>query len=289
MLMHCKMHNNPKEIENETESLASFLTDFEKKLPVSKEENFQNDGSITFSSSFLIDMAQFIKNTLVSINNVNRLSIEKGDDLEFKKYCVRSVSLDIKKIDSILNTLLHYIHVNIPIIKRNTIHLILEEILEAHEHPLQVKNIRVVKNFEENLPETFVHEEHVKFIFNSIFQYAILSTPRDGMIRFLTKSIHQKGTGEDKIIPLKDRKYIEILIVLSDHEHSLEQSEKISESVASEDEKTFGLILQLIKELVQRSQGLIEFEVDKKGPKTFFSIRLPGDRRKSVYYEPTKL
>lgn len=289
MLLHRSMKNNPMVIEPEADSLDSFLTAFDKKPPVPKEETLQNDESIAFSSSFLIEMAQFIKNTLVSINNANRLSMEKGDDLEFKKYCVRSVSHDIKKIDSILNTLLHYIHVNIPILKKNTIHLILEDILEAHEHSLQAKKIKVVRNFEENLPETFVHEEHVKFIINSILQYAILSTPRGGVIRFLTKSILQKGTGEDKIIPLKDRKSIEILIVSSDHESSLEPSENSPESPPFENEKTFGLILQLIKELVQRNQGLIEFEVDQKGSKTFFSMRLPGDRRKSVYYEPLKL
>jgi nitrogen-specific signal transduction histidine kinase len=174
-------------------------------------------------------------------------------------------------------------------IKNNTIHLILEEILEAHEHSLQAKNIKVVKNFEENLPETFVHEEHVRFILNSILHYAILSTPHSGRISFLTKSIHQKGAGEDKIIALKERNYVEILIVSSNHGDPFEQSEDMSEGPALEKDKTFGLILQLIEELVQRSQGLIEFEVDERRSKTFFSIRLPGDRRQSVYYEPIKL
>ena len=238
-------------------------------------------------------MVQFIKNTLLSINNVNLLSVEKFNDVEFRKYSRKSIYQDIKKIDSVLNALLNYISINTPIIKKNTLHIILEGILEGNERQLQTKSIKIAKKFEENLPETFIHDEQVRFILNSILQYAILSTPYDGGIGLLTRSLDQKGTGttEDKgkVVPLKDRRYIEILIVSTSHKDPFEQLEKPPEGPTIENENSIGLILQLIRELIQRSQGMIEFEVDEKKTRTIFTLRLPCEIRRVVYYEPIKL
>ncbi len=81
------MENTPVEAENEISSLESLLKDSEKKPPASKEKTLQKEGSISLTVSFLIEMIQFIKNTLLSINNVNLLSVEKFNDVEFRKYC----------------------------------------------------------------------------------------------------------------------------------------------------------------------------------------------------------
>jgi nitrogen-specific signal transduction histidine kinase len=286
------MKGTPSEIEKEINSLASFLEESDKKSPPSKETSPPTkDGNVSFSSTFLTEMVQFIKNTLISISNFNVLSFEKADDPEFRKYCRKSISQDIKKIDSVLNTLLNYISINTPIVKRNTIHIILEEILEANEQQLEGKKIKIFRKFEKDLPETFIHDEQVRFILNSILQYAILSTPFDGSLGFMTRSIDQKGTGtgEEKVIPLKDRRYIEVLIVSTGDKDPFEQMESKADDQAIENEKTIGLILQLIRELIQRSQGMIEFDVDEKKTRTIFTLRLPCERRQVVYYEPIKL
>jgi len=286
------MENSSHKTEDGTDSFASFLKESEKKAPPPKEPNLQvKEGSVSFTSSFLIEMIQFIKNTLVSITNINHLSVEKFNDLEFKKYCHKSIYQDIKKIDSVLNAVLNYINVNTPIVRKNTIHIILEEILEANEQQIESKKIKTLKKLEKDLPETFIHDEQVRFILNSILQYAILSTPYDGSIGFLTRSIDQKGTGtgEEKVIPLKDRKNIEVLIISTSYKDPFEQLEDAQEGPTVENEKTIGLILQLIRELIQRSQGMIEFEVDEKKTRTLFTLRLPCERRQVVYYEPIKI
>ena len=171
--------------------------------------------------------------------------------------------------------------------------MILEDILEGNGSQLQTKNIKIIRKFDENLPETFIHDEQVKFILNSILLYAILSTPYDGGMGFLTRTINQKGAGttedEGKIVPFKDRRYIEILIVSTSHKDPLEQLEKPPEGKAIENENSIGLILQLIRELIQRSQGTIEFQVDEKKTRTIFILRLPCEIRRVVYYEPIKL
>jgi len=40
------------------------------------------------------------------------------------------------------------------------------------------------KKLEKDLPETSMHDEQVRFILNSVLQYAILSTPPNGTIGF---------------------------------------------------------------------------------------------------------
>jgi nitrogen-specific signal transduction histidine kinase len=286
------MKNTPVETEGEINLIESFLKDSEKKAPPSKDPSPQTkDGSISFTPSFLTEMIQFVKHTLLSINNMNHLSIEKFNDVEFRKYSCKSIYQDIKKIDSVLNALLNYININTPIVKKNTIHMILEEIFEANEGQVEAKKIKIFKKYEQDLPETFIHDEQVRFILNSIFQYAILSTPYEGSIGFLTRSIDQKGTVDDKakVVPLKDRRCIEVLIISTGHKDPFEQLENASEAPGVENEKTIGLILQLIRELIQRSQGMIEFEVDEKNSRTLFTLRLPCERRQVVYYEPIKI
>jgi hypothetical protein len=189
------MKNYSAETENELNSLKALLNAFEKNPPASKGANPEDDGHITFSSSFLLEMVEFIKNTLMSIAHVNHLSIEKADDPETKKQCHERISFDIKKIDSLLNTLLNYIHINIPILKKNTVHLIIEGILEANEHPLLVKNIEIVKNFEKDLPETFIHDEQVRFILNSILN--VTFHPNNGASALRTDQ--PEGSREDKV------------------------------------------------------------------------------------------
>jgi nitrogen-specific signal transduction histidine kinase len=288
------MNKTPVETECGINSIEPFTKDPEKKPSPSKETSLHiKKASIGFSSSFLIEIVQFIKNTLLSINNINLLSVEKFNDAEFRKYCRKSIYQDIKKIDSVLNALLNYININTPILKKNTIHIILEEILETSEGQIQAKGIKILKKFEENLPETFIHDEQVRFILNSVMQYAILSTPYDGSIGFLTRSIDQKGIGttEDKVkvVPLKDRRYIEIFILSTGHKDVFEQLEKPPEGPAIENEKTIALILQLIRELIQRSQGMIEFDVDEKKTRAIFTLRLPCEIRQVVYYEPIRI
>ena len=68
------MKNTPVETEGEINTIESFLKESEKKQPLSKDQGSQTrDGSVSFTASFLTEMVQFIKNTLLSINNVNLL------------------------------------------------------------------------------------------------------------------------------------------------------------------------------------------------------------------------
>jgi signal transduction histidine kinase len=216
-------------MENLNDRLISFLKEAELKTLDPEEKEPQNGHDTSFSSAFLIELVCRIKNTLGSIKKFTLVSADKFDDKEFRKQSLSSVNEDIKRIDSVLNSLLNYISINTPIVKTDTLHLILEGILEANEKPIQKKNIKIFKKFEKDLPETSMHDEQVRYILNSILQYAILSTPPHGSIGFLIKSLDgQKETPDKKILPKKNGAYIEVDIGFMSNHTSSGQSERTS-------------------------------------------------------------
>lgn len=285
-----QMENDFFKTENDSNSAASFPNKAESEPPKSKEKDPPIEQDPPFLSSFLVELIDSIKNTLISIKNVSQLSTEKFNDLEFRKYSQRSITEDIKNIDSVLNSLLNYIHINTPIAKSNTISLILEEVLKANEKQIQGKNIKIFKKCEKDLPETFIHDEQMRFILNSILQFAILSTPPEGTIGFLIKSFDfLNGTPGKKISPERNGGYIEAAIGFIGGKESTEPLKDIPASSAIQKEETTKLILQLVKEILQKNHGSMTYEVDPKKPRTLITLRFPIERRKVVYYEPISI
>jgi light-regulated signal transduction histidine kinase (bacteriophytochrome) len=284
------MENSPFEAEAEANPLDSFLNTSGSDNTESREKDPPRDQDTPFMSSFLPELIHSIKNTLISIKNTSQLSANKFNDVEFRKYAQKSIAEDIKQIDSVLNSLLNYIHINTPITKSNTISLVLEEVLGANEKQIQCKNIKIFKKCEKDLPETFIHDEQMRFIFNSILQYAILSTPSEGTIGFLIKSFDFHNAGPDKkISPERNGGYIEAAIGFMGGKDSTEQPEDTPGKSADAKEEAAKLILQLVKEILQRNHGSMTYEVDQKKPRTLITLRFPIERRKVIYYEPISI
>jgi nitrogen-specific signal transduction histidine kinase len=254
---------------------------FERKNVIHKQDNH-------FSSLFFIELVHRIKNPLVSIKTFTQLLREKFDDEEFREYFYRIVTEDIEKIDSLLNGLLNYVKINTPIEKVNTVHFILEDVLKKYESKLEDKKIRVFKKFERDLPETVVHEEQLRYILDSILQYALPSIPSQGSIGFLTKSLSdQKERGEDQNPVQKDGRFIEILIVFTGYKKPVEKFDTILGVPALQQEETIELELRLIKEMIQKNRGVMTLEVNDKRPRTLISLKFPMERRKVIYYPST--
>ena len=293
------IYDNPgsNKIENdlfETEKGDNPLDPFLNKAasdPVSesKKKDPPRDQDSPFMSSFLPELIHSIKNTLISIKNTSQLSADKFNDVEFRKYSQRSITDDIKKIDSVLNSLLNYIHINTPIIKSNTLSLILEEVLEANEKQIRCKNIKIFKKCEKDLPETFIHDEQLRFILNSVLQYAILSTPLQGTIGFLIKSFDFPNGGADKKTLFERNGYIEAAIGFIGEKVTSEQPKDNVMRPDDQKEEAPKLILQLVKEILQKNHGSMTYECDPKKQRTLITLRVPIERRKVVYYEPISI
>jgi nitrogen-specific signal transduction histidine kinase len=248
------------------------------------EEGLDGEGSPLISPLF-IELAHRIKNTLSSIRNITHLSRGKFKDLEFEDYFHRSITDDIEKIESVINGLLNYVKVSTPMIKSNTVHSLLEEIVDRHREQIEEKRIRLFKKFERELPETVVHEEQLRYIFHSVLQYIIASIPSSGSIGLLTKMFdHQKTTGDKKGLSQKDGRYVEVLIGFTGYKKPVVSLETGFRHTALQRDEGMDLILRLVKEIIQKNKGIIRFDIDEKKPRTFISLLFPVERRKIVYY-----
>jgi hypothetical protein len=167
------------------------------------------------------------------------------------------------------------------------LYLILEEILAANGKQLRQKNIEVNKTYEKDLPDTFIHPEQVRFILNSVLQYAIFSTPPNGTIDFLLKSSDSETIAE-KTSNGSNRGYVEVILGLNGDRKPFEQSENLSGTPNDQEEMATDLVLRLAKEILERNCGRM-IKTHGKRSKTFVAMGFPIERRKVVYYEPIAL
>jgi len=275
------------ETDNENKSFVTFLKKADAKSGEPKSQRASPEQNANVLSLFLIELVHRIKNPLVSVKTFTQLLREKFGDPEFREQFYRIVSEDIEKIDAVLNGLLSYIKINTPIEKRDTVHFILEDVLRRHEIELEDKKIKIFKRFEKDLPETIVHEEQLKYILNTLIQYAIPSIPPYGSMGFLTKSLGLSAqTATDKERYQKDGTYVEILIVFTGYKRAVEQFENVLGIPALQKEEAMELELRLIREIIQKNKGMMKFEVNEKKSRTLISLKFPIERRRLVYYQP---
>ena len=312
------MENNPFKTKNNDNLGASFLrevktgprgegssNDFfgsEKKnnifdpFPKETEEKpskckqiFPDEQPPLFMNSFIIELVGSIKNTLSSIYHAAVLATEKFDDADIRKRSHYQIRSDIRRVDSVLNSLLNYININTPIERTNSLYIILEEILEANGKQLREKNIKIVKKCEEDLPETYVHNEQVRFILHSVLQYAIFLTPRNETIGFLLKALDfQDTTDTKKGSPEKKKGYVEVVVGF-DGDGKLAGPLENLLKMPEEQRQPTDLILILVNEILTKNRGSMTIESNGKRPKTLITLRVPIERRNVVNYAPITL
>jgi len=254
-----------------------------------EEPDFSGEKSIPLSPLFLLETLRDIKKTVGAIYKIGLLSMEKSDNNEDRDHSWKAMTQGFDQIVSIVNMLSSYINVTCPIVKKNTIHCILEEILESNEKKLHARQIELKKTLGEELPETIFQDGQVRFILNLVLQYVILSTPSGGSIEIVTQFVNsQKEQDLSSIGPLKS-KYSEILISSSCPKYSLNESAGAREVPKIEREGTSHFILRLVREMIRRNQETIEFQMDQMKSQTRISLRFAVERRRVAYYRPVNL
>jgi nitrogen-specific signal transduction histidine kinase len=265
----------------------SFLNRSDVKNPLSgREKSFLNGQNAAFLWTFFIELVHRFKNTLGSIKTFTHLSKDKLENVEFREYFYKIINEDIEEIEGVLNSLLNYIKINTPILKTNTVHSVLEEVLRRYGSQLEEKKIQVIKKFDKDLPETIVHEAQLRYILNSLLEYAIPITFSNGSIGFLTKTLEfQKETPDGKTLVQKDGRCIEIVMVFTGAKKTDEKFEAVLGTMPIQKEETVDLKLLLVKEIIRKNKGVMKCEVNEKKPRTFISLMLPVERRRVVSYQ----
>jgi hypothetical protein len=193
----------------------------------------------------------------------------------------------VKEIDQaalLADSYTHYTRAAAPFLKTGTVQRLVEEVWRKKKGRLEEKRILFFKEFEKDLPETTLPDPHLKFIFDSALEFAILSAPSEGRIQCVTKaSLLSDNTGRHPISPLRDGKCIEVLLIISDYKGSRDRA-RAEPGIPFWAEEFQGLKLLLVEQVVSQNRGRMEFKVNKKKGMASISFRLPIERRKVFYF-----
>jgi hypothetical protein len=237
--------------------------------------------------SLFIELIRHTKSTLDSIKKYTQLSRGKFSDKEFGEFSYRMITKEIEKNDLLVNSFLNYIKVTTPIRKKGTVNTLIEEVLKKNQVRLEENKTKIFRNLEKDLPETIVPDEQLRFILNSILQYAMASMRSDGNIEFLTKSSALQKESSEEAVFEKDRKYIEILVAFTSYKKPMEKPMQELRTPTPKEEFVSEALLRLVDATVKMNQGVTRLEVDEtKAQKSVF-LKLPVERRKVVFYEST--
>jgi hypothetical protein len=227
----------------------------------------------------IIELISQTKNTLDSIKKIIELSRGKFSDEKFGEVFYRMITKDIEKNDLVLNSVLDYVRATTPVRKKGTVNTLMAEVLRKHQVWLEEKRAKIFRNFERDLPEAIIPDEQLRFILESVFQYAMALMPVDGSLESLTKSSAlQKEMREDQAFFKKNGNFIEVLVAFT-------YSKEPKEQATSQKEVVPDLVLRLVDDIIERNQGMIKFELDETKGKRVISLKFPVERRRLVHYD----
>ena len=275
--------------EDDKDLLSSLINKSEGK-PITPEEKSTPEEQIPYSLlNAFMELVQRVKGSLAGMKTFAFLSKDKFTDSELGEDFYQIVSEDIEKTISLLTCFQDYINFNSPMKKMNTVNNIIEEILRNLDDQIAEKKIKIVKKqFEKNLPETILPDEQLRYVLNSIIQYMVHSTRPYGSLGFLTQQFDPMGSEGEEVAHLqKDGKYIEVQIAsMGDKQREL--LDLVPGMTADQREDGVDLILQLVKEIIQRNKGALTLKINSQQSMSFLSVILPMERRKVVHYLSTE-
>ncbi len=267
--------------------LSSLLNKESSEESASKEESSPHGKSRLSLPIYFVELFNRIKASLPAMQAFAFLSRENFKDREFEEHFYKIVNEDIRKTISLIDCFNDYVNFSTPMVKRNTVNTLVGEVIKKHERQFEEKRIKVIKKqFEKDLPETILPDEQLRYILNSVIQYALLSTPPDGSIGFLTRLFDMEASkGKEWGQLQKDGRYLEILVVSASYEKPGEETGIVAGmSTPHHEEETVELILKLAKEIIERNKGVMRYKVYEDKPMTFVSLILPIERRSVVHY-----
>lgn len=164
----------------------------------------------------------------------------------------------------------------------NTVHTFIEELLKKYKLQCEEKKIEVFKDFENDLSEVTVPDEHLRYILDTVLQYTIASISPNSRIEFLTESVDLRGAADkDQTFLKQNGKYVEISVVFTGFEKPMGGVE----TPPSQKGTASDLELRLVHDMIKRNNGMMKFGVDVEKAKILISVKFPVERRKVIFYK----
>ncbi len=236
--------------------------------------------------SLLVELIEYMKHILLALKNLAEFSRGKFSDKKFGELFYRILSKDIEEGHLILDRFIKYVDITSPVRKKNTVNRLLEDALKSYDAKLQEMKTKVVKDLDEDLPETVVPDEQLRFILDSILEYAVVTTLALGSIELVTRTFtFASETGEDRPFLKKGETCLEVQLTFTGYRRPREKPEEESKGPTPMKGGGLDLLLRLVDSLVRRNQGVMKLEVDETKASKSICLTLPVERRKILYYQ----
>lgn len=195
------------------------------------------------------------------------------------------VAEDIEKAELFMEGLVNYFGVSPPVIGTSTVHTLIEEVLKRYQVKLEEKKAKVYKKYEKDLLEIIIPDEQLRYILDAIVHYAVISMPPNENLGVSTKSfVLRKEEGEDLAFLDKYGQYVEIKVFFTGHKKPAEHGGPGFEIPFLPKDEGIDPILQLVKKVVLRNQGIMRVETSEKEARVTISLEFPVERRKAVHH-----
>jgi len=190
---------------------------------------------------------------------------------------------EMEKTEDWANSLFEYVRVITPSEKTGTVHTLLEETLKEFQTRLDEKKTEVRREFESNLPETIVPDEHMRYILRSLLGYATNMMPPHGFLRFRTRS-SVSGTAKEKMGFMVVGRAIEIATAFSAVMKRKEEPPPGLEMIINKEKEILKFQIWSLENVVRKNQGHLMFAVDKEKEEITMFLKFPIERRRVVCY-----
>lgn len=246
--------------EVEKSQLAKRLEEANQRLS-KMQETLNNSLKLVSLGKIGPGLFHEVKN-LLGIMNVSLYYLKKNletQDPKVKKH-LEIIEKEIEHSNGIIMGLLNFSRLQEQRVIPQDLNQLLEEALSLFEHELELKGIRIIKDYSPNLPLIFLEPDSIKQVFINLVLNAQEAMPRGGELRITTK---------------KDESFI--LIKFSDTGCGIkrENLDKIFEPFFTTKDNSGGMGLGLATscEIIKRHKGQISVE-SQEGKGTIFTIRL---------------
>jgi hypothetical protein len=281
------MENNYSLADDYKEFFSSLLNQEGNQESTSKQEPLSNSPNGFSLTLHYVELFNRIKASLAAMQAYAFILRDNSKDKELGDHFYNIVNADIEKTVSLLNCFNDYVNFSTPMIKSNTVNILIEEQINKHVSQFEEKKVKIIKKqFEKDLPETILPDEQLRYLLNSVIECVLLSIPLNGNIGFLTRSFDVEAlTSEEKMQLQRDGRYLEILVVSTSSEKPNEQIEVVPGIPSHpQQEEATELILKLAKEIIKKNKGMMRQRVYEDKKITFISLVLPIERRNVVRY-----
>ncbi|MGQ9608638.1 MAG: sensor histidine kinase [bacterium] len=205
-------------------------------------------------------LAHEIRNPLNTIRiNLQLLEEELNQDSNSTKRRLNTINKEIDRLESILTGFLRFVRIPKPDIKKRSLYILLNELLDFTEPEAQQLNIEIIRNFNSDLPEIDMDDNQIKQALLNIILNANQAMPSGGKI--IVKAY-------------KTNNHVSIDITDTGEGVSPDRIDKLFNLFYSTKEDGTGLGLPIAKRIIDMHNGEIKVK-SKLGGGTTFSVILP--------------